>query len=89
MRSVTADAETRALRQAGHRAFDRLWVTGRMSRARAYRWLASRLGVPEPQAHFGQMVDKELIRTAIRVCEDELGPVAADDFPDDLDEVLP
>jgi len=47
------------LRDEAHRAFDVHWQfydnskQRRLARARAYRWLARKLGVPESECHFG------------------------------------
>ena len=68
-------------RRRAHLSFDRLWRSGRMTRAGAYRWLARRLGVPEPQAHMGQMEDVETLKRVVRLCDEEYGStVAQDDF---------
>lgn len=49
------------LRMEAHDLFDPLWKNyitdrkGRLTRQRCYYLLASEMGVPEPEAHFGQM----------------------------------
>jgi transposase len=50
-----ASAELRALRREAHLHFDRLHLSGAMSRDEAYRWLASMLQKPLSQTHIGQL----------------------------------
>ncbi len=50
-----ADQKLRTLRRTAHRAFDRLYQSGRMSRQDAYRWLADLMCVPLSQAHIGYL----------------------------------
>lgn len=85
-----APEDIRLLRQKGHAHFDRLWRSGRMGRSEAYRWLAGTLGVPEPEAHFGWMIDKALLERAISACDEYMGGSLADEeFADDgLEEAL-
>ena len=60
-----ADAALRRKRKDTHRALDRLWQSGLMSRKEAYRLLQLYLGLPEEEAHIamfsqercGQVVD--------------------------------
>lgn len=87
MASPHPDPAVRRARQEAHRSFDRLWREGHMTRAAAYRWLASRLGVPEPDAHMGKIEDLSTLRHVVRLCDGHLGPIrVADDFPDDLED---
>lgn len=53
-----ANAELRRAKQQAHFAFDALWKSGEMTRARAYRWLADALHVEPEQCHIG-MFDVE------------------------------
>jgi hypothetical protein len=57
----------------------------RLARARAYRWLARKLGVPESECHFGMfgvpesechfgMFGERQCRLAIQVCRSEAPP---------------
>lgn len=81
-----ASQHVRLTRMRAHEAFDRIWRSGRMSRGQAYRWLASELGVPEQDAHMGNMYDLSLLQRVVRVSDELMGtPLAADDFPDDLE----
>lgn len=48
-----ANRQTKEARIEAHKAFDRLWKDGHMSRADAYRWLARALN--RPDAHIGSM----------------------------------
>jgi ssDNA-binding Zn-finger/Zn-ribbon topoisomerase 1 len=50
-----ASAQLRALRREAHLHFDRLHLSGAMSRDEAYRWLASMLQKPLSQTHIGQL----------------------------------
>lgn len=45
-----------------HRAFDRLWQSGQMSRAQAYRLLATWTARPSAEAHFGILSPHEVRR---------------------------
>ena len=48
---VPADSALRKLRIDAHRAFDRLWKNGIMSRDTAYRWFADYFGLRLGDAH--------------------------------------
>jgi len=48
-----ANAELRQAKMRAHRAFDRLWQSGRTSRSRAYRLLAERLELTVDDCHIG------------------------------------
>lgn len=50
-----ANGELRALRVQAHREFDLLHTSGIMTRSQAYRWLAKLVGLPEKEAHIGNM----------------------------------
>lgn len=54
---LMADSFTRAARHEAHRAFDPLWLGKRakLSRAKAYSWMADTLGIPPEQAHIGML----------------------------------
>lgn len=56
---LMASAQTRAARFDAHKAFDRLWRGGRMSRADAYMWLSQTLMVPVEQAHIGMLTERQ------------------------------
>lgn len=45
--------EGRRARMRAHRAFDRLWLDGLMTRSAAYRWLAEQLGMERRKTHIG------------------------------------
>lgn len=64
-----ANAELRVLKQLVHARFDPLWKTGRMTRLRAYGWLAKRLGIPSAECHVG-MFDPDRCRAALAVLRD-------------------
>lgn len=48
-----AGAKTRRARSAAHRAFDPLWLDGRMEREEAYAVLAAVLRIPVEECHIG------------------------------------
>ena len=53
-----ANAELRKAKQLAHSAFDQLWKTNGMTRAEAYTWLASEMGIDKDKCHIG-MFDVE------------------------------
>ena len=60
-----ANATLRRWKINAHRAFDRLWKSGNMSRGEAYAWLASQLGLRQDECHIGLFdIDqcKEVVR---------------------------
>lgn len=78
---------TRALKAKAHRAFDRIWKSGRMKRGQAYAWLSRRLGVRASEAHMSAMDRHAVLERVIEVSDAYMGhPLAADDFPDDLED---
>lgn len=50
---VLANAELREAKKAVHAVLDPLWRSGRMSRKRAYRWLAERMQLRVEDCHVG------------------------------------
>ncbi|MCL2343170.1 MAG: DUF3268 family zinc-finger domain-containing protein [Firmicutes bacterium] len=50
-----ANCRLRALRREAHQYFDRLYLSGIMSRNEAYEWLAVVLQAPLSQAHIGYL----------------------------------
>ena len=53
-----ADRDTRDARYQAHKVFDPMWRRRKMSKADAYIWMASVLGLPLAEAHIG-MLDYE------------------------------
>ena len=49
-----ADGELRHKRIQAHRAFDRLWRSGLMTKKEAYQWMQTEFGLHEEQAHIAQ-----------------------------------
>lgn len=49
-----ANRDLRCRRIEAHKAFNRLWETGLMSKKQAYRWLQAKLGLPEQESHIGK-----------------------------------
>jgi hypothetical protein len=50
-----ANGDLRTLRREAHRHFDRLYLTGLMSRKEAYEWLAAMLQTPLSRTHIGYL----------------------------------
>ena len=48
-----ANRELRSLRREAHRYFDRLYLSGMMSKEQAYEWLAHLIQAPMSEAHIG------------------------------------
>ena len=67
--STPADAETRALRHQCHAAFDPLWRRGVWRRGNLYGVLASRLGIPAEDMHFGLFSSTMCLRALAVVAE--------------------
>lgn len=51
---IPADRPTKAARIEAHEVFDALWKGHRMTRERAYAWMAERLGLTAEEAHIGR-----------------------------------
>jgi len=76
---------TRALKAKAHKAFDRIWQSGKMTRSAAYHWLSLELGVTASEAHMAAMNRHAILERVIVVSDAYMGePLAAGDFPDDL-----
>jgi len=63
-----ADQKLRSLRKQAHDNFNRLYLSGRMSRDDAYSWLACILQAPPSQAHIGYLSEyycQRVIRDSI------------------------
>lgn len=50
-----ANQELRTLRQKAHQSFDRLYLSGLMTREEAYLWLANEISAPLSEAHIGHL----------------------------------
>jgi len=59
-----ANAELRAIRSKAHVAFDILWKTRKMTRSKAYQWLAGSLGLDKKDCHIA-MFDVNLCQKTI------------------------
>ncbi len=64
---VLANGPLRTARLSAHAAFDPLWKGGGMSRASAYKWLASELGISESDCHIGMFDEDQCARTVAAV----------------------
>jgi hypothetical protein len=58
-----ADRELRELKKKCHRLFDTAWRGRQLSRERAYRHLAERIGIPPTECHFGWFGKDLLIKS--------------------------
>ncbi len=52
-----ANSELRNKRIRAHKAFDRLWKSGLMTKWQAYKWLQATFGLSEDEAHIGMFND--------------------------------
>ena len=69
-----ANQELRTLRRTAHHYFDRLYLSGLMSRREAYVWLADQISAPLSEAHIGQMGKyycQEVIKRSKKLLEEQ------------------
>jgi len=75
LKSTPATAVTKAARIGAHKAFDKLWKEGLMSRSKAYRALAEHLGLKKRDTHIGyfteEQCDQVLQFVSLMVMEEE------------------
>ena len=64
-----ANKRLRWKRREAHDALERLWLTGLMSKAEAYRYLQIQLGIPADDAHIGKFSEYRC-GEVIRICKD-------------------
>lgn len=57
-----ADAETHEARKSAHAAFDPLWRSGPLSRSKAYKMLADKLGIDRADCHMKLMTAEQARR---------------------------
>ena len=62
-----ANAELRKWKMRAHDAFDPIWKSRKMSRKKAYSWLAEKLKLPEEKTHIG-MFDIGMCKKVIEIC---------------------
>ena len=65
-----ASFELRKARMAAHEAFDTLWKTKRMSRSKAYAWLAKELHMSKTRCHIGNF-DEATCQRVVALCDKE------------------
>ena len=63
-----ANGDLRHKRIQAHRAFDRLWRSGLMSKREAYQWMQTEFGLHKDQAHIAQF-GAYMCDRLIRACE--------------------
>ena len=63
-----ANKDLRRRRQEAHRAMERLWVQGYMTRSEAYRYIQTQMGLPPEDAHIGKFSEYRCDEV-IRLCE--------------------
>lgn len=66
-----ADYNLRIRKTNAHSYFDPIWKNKYMTRARAYKWLASQLNIPIEKCHIG-MFDIEMCKKVVVVCREYL-----------------
>jgi hypothetical protein len=67
-----ARASLRKAKQRAHAAFDPIWRGGRMSRDKAYKWLAGKLGIPKGDCHIG-MFDERMCAKVEEIMREHRG----------------
>lgn len=63
-----ADGNLRHKRILAHRAFDRLWKEGPMTKWQAYKWLQAKFGLSSEQAHIAKF-SEYMCDQLIAVCD--------------------
>lgn len=66
-----ADKALRHKRVEAHTALDRLWKSGLMTKAEAYRWLQVQMNLPQSEAHiakFSELRCEQVIQLCRRFC---------------------
>lgn len=69
-----ANIQTKKARMVAHVAFDEWRFAHSHSKTEAYKWLAGELGVPEKEAHMGQM-NKVACEAVVVICSQYKRPV--------------
>ncbi|WP_313004806.1 zinc-finger-containing protein [Brevundimonas sp.] len=64
-----AGKRTKRGRTDAHKAFDRIWKSGDMTRKSAYAWLAEKLGVPAKDCHISFM-DGDTAYRVVSICQE-------------------
>lgn len=49
-----ANAKTRRFRGLAHLSFDEVWISGKLKRQEAYRWLQEKMGLDQDSCHIGK-----------------------------------
>lgn len=65
-----ADGPTREARRTAKSVFNRLWINHRFRRSAAYEWLATEMGIPKEECHFG-LFDMNQCKQAIRIVDEK------------------
>lgn len=60
-------AELKAARHHAHKLFDELWISGQMTRSRAYVWLQKVMNVKKREAHFSRMSVDQCERVVLEI----------------------
>ncbi|MFB6456540.1 zinc-finger-containing protein [Chitinophaga sp. Hz27] len=61
-----ANKELRHWKKQAHTAFDQIWLSKRMKRNQAYRWLSDNLNIPTSSCHIG-MFDVEQCKAVVEL----------------------
>lgn len=64
-----AGKRTKRGRTEAHKAFDRIWKSGAMTRKEAYKWLADRLGIQAKDCRISWM-DGDTAYRVVGICQD-------------------
>lgn len=57
--------DLKAARHEAHRAFDALWMSGLMTRTRAYQWLAKTMQMTKRRAHIARFTVEQCHRVTV------------------------
>ena len=66
-----ANAELRKARTAAHAAFDPIWRHHRLTRCKAYSWLAAQMGLPAELTHIA-LFDVAQCTAVINICKNRM-----------------
>lgn len=66
-RSAPAGSPLARARMKAHKAFDRLWQDGSMSRSQAYKWLARSMGISRERCHMIMFTEGDCAEV-VRLC---------------------
>lgn len=71
-KGTLANRELRELRKECHALFDPLWMSGQMTRPKAYRFLQAIMGLPKFYAHIGKFNEQQCRDFLLRFPDDKV-----------------